>query len=126
MAQGHPFLISTLYVTSYMMHYTILCRTGALALGYGRQMTAATPTKTPIDFTALVREIRQALHITQEQLARELQVTFGTVNGWENGKHRPIPALARSLVELAVASKIPQRRYISRGTITGTRARRKA
>jgi putative transcriptional regulator len=89
-------------------------------------MTAATPTKTAIDFPALVHEIRQALHITQEQLARELQVTFGTVNGWENGKHRPIPALARSLVELAEASKIPQRRYTSRAARTGTRRRRKA
>jgi putative transcriptional regulator len=90
----------------------------------GGQMTASTPTA--IDFSALVREIRQARHITQEQLARELQVTFSTVNGWENGKHRPIPALARSLVELAEASKIPQRRYTSRGARAGSRARRRA
>jgi len=89
-------------------------------------MTAAMPANTVIDFTALVREIRQALHITQEQLARELQVTFGTVNGWENGRHRPIPALARSLVALAEASKVPQRRYTSRTARTGTRGRRKA
>lgn len=88
-------------------------------------MTAATPMKTAIDFTALVREIRQTRHITQEQLARELEVTFATVNGWENGKHRPIPALARSLVALAEASKIPQRRYASRAARTRTRGRKK-
>jgi transcriptional regulator with XRE-family HTH domain len=76
-------------------------------------MATPTPTKTEIDFTALVREIRQARHITQEQLARELQVTFSTVNGWENGKHRPIPALARRLVELADASEVPPKRYSS-------------
>jgi putative transcriptional regulator len=88
-------------------------------------MTGAIQTKTPIDFTALVREIRQARHITQEQLARELRVTFSTVNGWENGKHRPIPALERRLVELADASEIPQRRYL-RAPKAGRRARRRA
>ena len=109
-----------------MMPYTISYRT-PLALDYlGGQMPDAIPTKTPIDFTALVREIRQARHITQEQLARELQVTFSTVNGWENGKHRPIPALERRLVELADASEIPQRRYTLRAPKAGRRARRRA
>lgn len=54
-----------------------------------------------IDFPALVREIREAQGLTQEGLARELNVTFGTVNGWENGKHQPIPALAHRILELA-------------------------
>lgn len=67
---------------------------------------------TNIDFTALVREIRRIRRITQEQLARELHVTFSTVNGWENGKHRPIPALAGRLVEIADASHIPPARYL--------------
>jgi putative transcriptional regulator len=89
-------------------------------------MTAAIPTNTAIDFIALVREIRHARHITQEQLARDLQVTFSTVNGWENGKHRPIPALACRLIELADASEIPQRRYTSRAARGGFRARRRA
>jgi transcriptional regulator with XRE-family HTH domain len=59
-------------------------------------------------------------------LARDLQVTFSTVNGWENGKHRPIPALAHRLVELADASEIPQRRYASRAARAGRRARKRA
>jgi len=88
-------------------------------------MRAAVPTKSAIDFAVLVREIRQARHITQEQLARELQVTFSTVNGWENAKHRPIPALARRLIELADASEIPQRRYTSRAGRAGRLARRR-
>jgi transcriptional regulator with XRE-family HTH domain len=77
-------------------------------------MTPESTANAAIDFTALVRAIRKARQITQEQLARELEVTFGTVNGWENGKHRPIPALARRLVELADASKVPERRYTSK------------
>ena len=54
-----------------------------------------------INFQALVRELRRARGLTQERLARELNVTFGTVNGWENGRHRPIPALGARLVEMA-------------------------
>jgi DNA-binding XRE family transcriptional regulator len=57
-----------------------------------------------VNFPLLVREIRQARRITQEELARELQVTFSTVNGWE--KHEPIPSLASRLVEVAEKSGI--------------------
>jgi putative transcriptional regulator len=63
--------------------------------------------KTEIDFSALVKEIRRSRDMTQEQLAREIEVTFSTVNGWENGKHQPIPALARRLVNMADAAGIP-------------------
>jgi transcriptional regulator with XRE-family HTH domain len=87
-------------------------------------MPAVTPTKAQIDFRALVREIRHARQLTQEQLARDLQVTFSTVNGWENHKHRPIPALARRLVELAEAAAIPPARYRSR-MLKPRRARRR-
>lgn len=54
-----------------------------------------------IDFPSLVRDLRQARGLTQEQLAREVGVTFSTVNGWENGRHQPIPALASRLVAMA-------------------------
>ena len=50
---------------------------------------------------SLVRTIRASKGLTQEGLARELGVSFATVNGWENGRHHPIPALERKLVELA-------------------------
>jgi DNA (cytosine-5)-methyltransferase 1 len=50
---------------------------------------------------SLVRNIRATKGLTQEGLARELGVSFATVNGWENGRHHPIPALERKLVELA-------------------------
>lgn len=54
-----------------------------------------------VDYPVLIKELRRARRITQEQLARELDVTFGTVNGWENGRHEPIAALGRRIVELA-------------------------
>jgi DNA (cytosine-5)-methyltransferase 1 len=55
-----------------------------------------------VDVGSLVRRIRAERGLTQEGLARELGVSFATVNGWENGRHRPIPALARRLTGLVV------------------------
>ena len=63
-----------------------------------------TPTDTSSEsgeVAALVRRIRALRGLTQEGLARELGVSFATINGWENGRHRPIPSLARRLSELA-------------------------
>lgn len=54
-----------------------------------------------IDFARLVHEVRVAAGMTQEQFARELGVTYGTVNAWENGKHRPMRVLARQLLRRA-------------------------
>ena len=84
-------------------------------------MAAQSSAEGSISFPMLVREIRRARHLTQEQLARELQVTFSTVNGWENGKHRPIPVLAKRLLEIAAASDVPKDRF----TPTSKAAKRK-
>ena len=56
------------------------------------------------DVPSLVRGIRSARGLTQEALAREIGVTFSSVNGWENGRHRPIPALVARLLEIAGAA----------------------
>ena len=53
------------------------------------------------DIPALVKAIRRARRLTQEQLAHELGVSFSTVNAWENGRHRPIPALVAILERIA-------------------------
>jgi DNA (cytosine-5)-methyltransferase 1 len=74
----HPSRVSALYYKTFVMEMT------------------AEP-----GVAALVRSIRAARGLTQEALARELGVSFATVNGWENGRHRPIPALERQLVALA-------------------------
>ena len=55
-----------------------------------------------IEVGSLVRRIRAEHGLTQEGLARELGVSFATVNGWENGRHRPIPSLARRLTHMLV------------------------
>ncbi|MGA8180865.1 MAG: helix-turn-helix transcriptional regulator [Desulfobacterales bacterium] len=41
------------------------------------------------DYPPLLKEIRNQLAISQEDLARELGVSFATVNRWENGQSKP-------------------------------------
>jgi transcriptional regulator with XRE-family HTH domain len=57
-----------------------------------------------LDFPKLVKALRLAHGLTQEGLAREVGVTFATVNTWENGHRAPMPFLARRLVEMAQAA----------------------
>jgi putative transcriptional regulator len=49
---------------------------------------------------ALVKELRKRLHLTQEQFAQRIGVTYSTVNHWENGKRVPQPFLLRRLQEM--------------------------
>jgi DNA-binding transcriptional regulator YiaG len=43
----------------------------------------------PENFPATVKEVRQQLALSQEELAHALGVSFATVNRWENGKTIP-------------------------------------
>jgi DNA-binding transcriptional regulator YiaG len=58
-------------------------------------MTHADP-----DIPTLIKELRERLHMTQEQFAQKVGVTYSTVNHWENGKRSPQPFLVRRLLEL--------------------------
>lgn len=40
-------------------------------------------------FPALVKKIRKQLKLSQEDLARQLGVSYATVNRWENGQSKP-------------------------------------
>jgi DNA-binding transcriptional regulator YiaG len=57
-------------------------------------------TDTDRDIPALVKELRDRLHMTQEQFAQKVGVTYSTVNHWENGRRTPQPFLVRRLLEL--------------------------
>lgn len=41
------------------------------------------------DLSALFKEVRRQLGLSQEGLARELGVSFATVNRWENAQVKP-------------------------------------
>src|SRR5881392_456219 len=38
---------------------------------------------------AAIRDLRNRLHLSQEQLAQRLNVSFATINRWENGRAEP-------------------------------------
>lgn len=42
-----------------------------------------------LNFTHLLSDIRGQLTMSQEDLARQLGVSYATVNRWENGHSRP-------------------------------------
>ena len=51
--------------------------------------------------SATLRAIRDALNLTQEQLADRLGVSFATVNRWENGQNAPQRAAREVIASLA-------------------------
>ena len=42
-----------------------------------------------VDYPTLIKDIRDQLSLSQEDLARELGVSFATVNRWENNQAKP-------------------------------------
>lgn len=42
-----------------------------------------------MDFPAKVKIVRKKMDMSQEDLARALNVSFATINRWENGKTHP-------------------------------------
>ena len=40
-------------------------------------------------FPEIVKNVRDRLEMSQEDLARALNISFATVNRWENGKTKP-------------------------------------
>lgn len=48
-----------------------------------------------------IRRMRKSWGMTQSDLARELRVTRETVSRWENGREIPLPALVRTLNQVA-------------------------
>ena len=50
------------------------------------------------DYPFILKEVRRQLSLSQEDLARELGVTYATVNRWENGQAKP-SKLARAQLD---------------------------
>lgn len=59
------------------------------------------------DLPAVLRELRTALRLTQEQLAERLGVSFATVNRWEGGGNKPQRAALASIAKLADEAGVP-------------------
>lgn len=50
-------------------------------------------------FGDIIKKVRTQLGITQEQLARELDISFSTINRWENGHTSPSKLARMRLLE---------------------------
>ena len=55
---------------------------------------------TNYDYPKLVKKLRDKLIISQEELAKLLEVSFATVNRWEKGHYEPTIKAKRKLIEL--------------------------
>lgn len=58
----------------------------------------------PID--EILKAIRKELNISQETLARELNVSFATINRWENSRAKPSRLAILQIKELATRQNI--------------------
>jgi DNA-binding XRE family transcriptional regulator len=53
-----------------------------------------------------IKQLREVLLITQQELADLLGVSIVTVNRWENGKYEPTMKMKRKIVELSKTNNI--------------------
>ncbi len=60
-----------------------------------------------MDYSILIKKLREKLILTQEELAAILNVSFSSINRWENKKHEPTVKSKRKIVELCVENDIP-------------------
>lgn len=59
-----------------------------------------------LSFADQVKQLRIKLACSQEELARELGVSFATVNRWENGHREPLPMARRAFEALCQAKGV--------------------
>ena len=64
-------------------------------------------TDTSNEFAHKIKSLRKQLRISQEDLAKELGVSFATVNRWENNKTQP-SKLAKKQLEQFINSQQQQ------------------
>lgn len=58
------------------------------------------------DYQKMIISLRNALIMSQGELAKYLGVSFASVNRWENGHHEPTIKVKRKIVEECKRNKI--------------------
>lgn len=56
----------------------------------------------------LLKDIRKELRLSQEDLARALNISFTTINRWENGRSLPSRLAKMRLIEYCLNNNISQ------------------
>lgn len=57
-----------------------------------------------MEFKDKIKYVRRKLYLSQEMMAKELNVAFATVNRWESGKCEPNYRSQRAFAEYAKAN----------------------
>lgn len=57
-------------------------------------------------FSDFVKKTRQTLNLSQQQLAREINVNFTTINRWENGHVVPSNLARKSFIDFCISKHI--------------------
>lgn len=68
-----------------------------------------------MDYSKLIKELREKLILSQAELAELLGVSFASVNRWEMGHHEPTIKLKRKIVVLCKKHKIKIDEYTDKG-----------
>ena len=58
-------------------------------------------------FSKYIRKIRRDLDMSQKEMARELNVSFASINRWENKQVSPSNLARKSFIDFCVARDIP-------------------
>jgi len=58
--------------------------------------------KKKMNYPEMIIKLRVKMNISQEELAKELDVSFQSVNRWENGKFEPTKLAKAKLDELFI------------------------
>ena len=59
-----------------------------------------------MDYSKLIKELREKMILSQAELAELLGVSFASVNRWEQGHHEPTIKSKRKIVALCKKHKI--------------------
>ena len=57
-------------------------------------------------FSETFKSIRKELNITQEQFARDLNVSFSTLNRWENNRNTPSRLARMRIIEYCTQKSV--------------------
>ena len=53
-----------------------------------------------MNYSALIKALRESMILSQEEFAKYLGVSFATVHRWEQGHHEPTYAAKRKIIAL--------------------------
>lgn len=59
-----------------------------------------------MDWAVLIKQLREKRLLTQQEFASKLDVSFASVNRWENGEHEPTMKVKRKLMKMMKKYKV--------------------